>query len=149
MGWQTVSGTTVAVSAALPATNDAAGFGALAWSLVGEITQIDGDLGKEWQTAEHAPIAQAKILQRKAQYREGTTDLMAAWDQSDAGQDIMRTAEADQDDIVSIRITKQNGDLRYFTAQVARFVERMGSGANVNQAFIQLLRQTNIIQSPA
>jgi hypothetical protein len=149
MGWQTVAGTTLAVCVAAPATYDAAGYGALAWTAVGEITNIGGDLGKDFQTAEHAPIAQSQILQRKANYRLGQVDLDLAWDQADAGQDILRAAGDDPDDIISVKITKQNGDFRYFTAQVLKFVERFGAGGDVNKGMCSLLRQRDVVMSPA
>jgi hypothetical protein len=40
-----------------------------------------------------------------------------AWDMNDAGQDLLRAAALD-DSVLSIKIVKQGGDVRYFAAQV-------------------------------
>jgi hypothetical protein len=55
---------------------------------------------------------------------------------SDAGQDICRTAADSQTQVLSIKITKQGGDIRYFTAQVSKFVENFGTVDNVVQGMI-------------
>lgn len=149
MAFQTVAGTTLAVSTAAPSTYDATGYGALSWTSVGEITDIGGDLGRDYQTVEHAPIAQSQIILKKGGYRLGQIDLTMAWDQADAGQDLLRTAGDDNDDILSVRITKQDGGIRYFTAQVLKFVERFGTVNNINVGMCSLLRQRDVVMSPA
>lgn len=149
MTFETVAGSTLAVSAAAPATDDVAGFAALSWTLVGEITDLGGGLGREYNIVEHAPIASAQVTQKKGGYKLPQMELVMAWDQSDAGQDLMRTAALDADDIVSIRITKQSGDIRYFRAQVSKFVENFGTVDNVVQGMVSLLRQTNTVYNPA
>jgi hypothetical protein len=147
--FETVSGTVLSVSAAAPATNDVAGFGALAYSAVGEITDLGGNLGREYNIVEHSPIAQAQVIQKKGSYKLGSQDLTLAWDMNDAGQDILRTAANDPDDVVSIKIVKQSGDIRYFRAQVSKFLENFGTADTVNQGLVTLLRQTDVINSPA
>lgn len=149
MAWETVAGTVLACSASLPATYDAAGYGALSFTAVGEVTNIDGELGRVYNTVEHAPIASSQRIQRKGTYVVGTSEIRLAWDQSDAGQDLLRTAANDANDIMSFKITKQGGDIRWFTAQVQKFVETFGSGDDVNAGMITLLRQTDVVMSPA
>jgi len=89
------------------------------------------------------------VIQVKGNYRLGSQDLVLAWDQSDAGQDILRTAADDGNDVISVRITKQDGGLRYFTAQVSKFLENLGTADAVNQGMVTLLRQRDIVMSPA
>jgi hypothetical protein len=149
LNFETVSGSTLAVSVGVPAAEDAASYGALVWTAVGEITDLGGSLGRDYNIVEHSPIAQARVIQKKGSYRLGSQDLVMAWDQNDAGQDILRTAANDPDDIVSIRITKQSGDLRYYRAQVSKFLENFGTADNVNQGMVTLLRQTDVVMNPA
>jgi hypothetical protein len=123
-------GLTLAVSTAAPATYDAAGYGALTYTTVGELTDLGSGLGRQYNTVTHSPIATSQVIEKKASYKLGSIDMMCAWDMSDAGQDILRTAADSQTQILSIKITKQSGDIRYFTAQVAKFVENFGTVDN-------------------
>lgn len=148
LSFETVAGSTIAVSISAPATYDAAGYGALSFTSVGEITDLGNGLGRAYNTTTHSPISSRQVIEKKASYRLGTLELMMAWDQSDAGQDLCRTAALD-DSILSIKITKQGGDIRYFTAQVSEFVENFGTVDNVVQGKMTLLRQKDIVYSPA
>lgn len=149
MGFQTVAGSTLACSTAAPATYDASGYGALTYTSIGEITDLGGNLGREYNIVSHSPVATSKVIEKKASYRLGSQDIVLAWDQSDAGQDLLRTAADDPDDVLSFKLTKQNGDIRYFTAQVSKFLENFGTADNVNQGMVTLLRQTDVVMSPA
>ena len=51
----TSAGTKLYVSASLPATYNSAGFGALTWTEVGEITDF-GEWGKEYTVVNHNPV---------------------------------------------------------------------------------------------
>lgn len=52
---QSVAGSTLKISAALPATYDAAGFTALSYTAVSEITDM-GSLGKDFSLISHNPV---------------------------------------------------------------------------------------------
>jgi hypothetical protein len=116
---------------------------------VGEITDLGSGLGRQYNTVTHSPIATSQVIEKKASYKLGEIDMMCAWDMSDAGQDILRTAADSQTQILSIKITKQGGDIRYFTAQVAKFVENFGTVDNVVQGMFTLLRQRDVVNNPA
>jgi hypothetical protein len=147
--FETVAGSVLAVSTAAPATYDAAGYGALTYTAVGELTDLGSGLGRQYNTVTHSPIASSQVIEKKASYKLGSIDMMCAWDMSDAGQDILRTAADSQTQILSIKITKQSGDIRYFTAQVAKFVENFGTVDTVNQGAFTLLRQKDVVNNPA
>src|SRR5688572_14777253 len=119
MSFETVAGAILAVSTSAPATYDAAGYGALAYTTVGEITDLGRGLGRQYNTVTHAPISSAQQTQKKGSYTLPTIDIVAAWDGSDAGQAILRTAADSQSQILSVKLTKQGGAIRYFTAQVS------------------------------
>lgn len=149
LSFETVAGSTLSVSTAAPATYDAAGYGALSWTTVGEITDLGSNLGREYNKVAHSPVATGQIVEKKASYRLGEIDMTCAWDQSDAGQDILRTAADHQTQVISVRIVKQSGDIRYFTAQVSKFVENFGTVDNVVNGMLTLLRQRDVVMSPA
>ena len=147
--FETVAGSILAVTTQVPATYDAAGYGASAmvYTAVGEITDL-GPLSRTYATVSHSPIASRQVTQKKGSFTLDPIDYQMAWDQSDAGQDILRAAE-DTDAILTFELTKQGGDKRYFTAQVSKVSENFGGSDNVNQAMITLLPQKVFVRYPA
>jgi hypothetical protein len=148
LSFETVAGSTLSVSVTAPATFDVAGYGALGYTLVGEITDLGQGLGRKYNIVEHAPIASRQRIEKKASYSLGSMEYMMAWDMNDAGQDLCRAAALD-DSVLSIKVTKQGGDIRYFTAQVSEFVENFGTVDNVVQGKMTLLRQKDVVYNPA
>lgn len=127
---QTVAGSVLSVSAALPATYDAAGFAALTYSAVGEVTDI-GTFGKDFTLVTHNPIGDRKTYKFRGSYNNGTLDLKLAKItvlNTDAGQAALTTALNDPlDKSVSLRITVQDGSKQYFTGKVMSFTTSIGS----------------------
>jgi putative heme degradation protein len=140
----TVAGSKIFVSATLPATMDSAGYAALTWSEVGELTDIGSVLGRAYNTATHAPIGKQQQTQKKASYTLSNADFMCGWDEQDAGQ-IIINAGASSYDIYAFKLLKQDGTIRYFTAQVMQYVENNGTVDNIVQGAFTLLRQTDSI----
>lgn len=143
----TVANSTVSISAARPATQTAIDFAALAWVPIGELTDIGSVLGREYNTSTHAPIGSAQQVDKKASYKLGNADFTCGWLEADAGQVMLQTA-ANSNAVYSFKVTKQDGTLRYFTAQVMKFIENMGTVDNVVQGQFTLLRQTDTITAP-
>lgn len=127
---QTVAGSVLSVSAALPATYDAAGFAALTYSAVGEVTDI-GTFGKDFTLVTHNPIGDRKTYKFRGSYNNGTLDLKLAKItvlNTDAGQAALTTALNDPlDKSVSLRIALQDGSKQYFTGKVMSFTTSIGS----------------------
>lgn len=133
---RTSAGSTIAISAALPATFDAAGFAALAFTKIGEVTDM-GEFGREYALVTHNPVDNRGTVKRKGSFNEGTMDLKVGLDTDDAGQVIAKAA-ADSDDDHSIEVTTQNGDKYYFLAQVMSFKVGVGSVDQITGASIKL-----------
>ena len=150
MSYETVAGSTLACSVSVPATYDAAGYGAtsMVYTAIGEITDLPGAAGRSYNTSEHAPLSSRLRQRKKASYTLADLVVQMAWDQSDAGQDLCRTA-AEDDSILTFKLTKQSGAVRYFTAQVSEFIENMGTIDNVVQGQMTLLRQRDTVMDPA
>jgi hypothetical protein len=140
----TVAGSKIFVSAALPATMDSAGYAALIWAEVGELTDIGSVLGRAYNTATHAPIGSQQQTQKKASFTLSNAEFMCGWDEEDAGQIIINTG-ASSYDIYAFKLLKQDGTIRYFTAQVMQYVENNGTVDNIVQGAFTLLRQTDSI----
>ena len=129
--------------------NTIAGFStAITYTTIGEITDLPGAAGRSYATVEHAPIDTRKRNRKKGSYTLDDLTVVMAWDQDDAGQDLCRTAALD-DSVLTFKLTKQGGDIRYFTAQVSAFIENMGTVDNVVQGQMTLLLQTDTVSDPA
>ena len=150
LSYETVAGSTLWVSAQVPATYDTAGYDAsiMNWTLVGEITDLAGVAGRQYNISEHAAISNRLRQEKKASYKFPPRVFQMAWDQSDAGQDICRTSSND-DSVLSFKILKQGGDARYFTGQVQGFVEMAGTVDNVVQGTMTVLQQRDTVMNPA
>lgn len=150
MSYETVAGATLACSVTPPSPNTtAAGYStAIVYTNIGEITDLPGAVGRKYNPVEHAPISSRMRSRKKGSYSLEDIVVVLAWDQNDAGQDLCRTA-ANDDSVLTFKLTKQGGDIRYFTAQVSEFIEKMGTVDNVVQGQITLLRQTDTVSDPA
>lgn len=140
MTHQTASGVTLGISLAAPATHDVAGFDALSFEPVGEITNV-GEFGKEWATVTHNPLASRGTKKGKGSYNNGTLSPSLALDPSDAGQADMKTA-LDSDDAAYFAVTLQDGTIYYVVGLVMSFKPNIGGVDDVVTA------STNIELTP-
>jgi hypothetical protein len=145
MTTETVAGSVLSVSAALPSTFDATGYAALTWVAIGELTDIGAVKGRTYNTSTHAPIGVPMQISKKASYTLPNGEFTCGWDEADAGQILIETAANSASAVYAFKLTKQGGDIRYFTAQVMQFVENLGTVDNVVQGQFTLLRQTDTI----
>jgi hypothetical protein len=130
------AGTTLKISASTPATFDAAGYGALTYTNIGEITNL-GEFGREYSLITHNPIGNRGTVKRKGSFNEGTMALQLGLDKNDAGQILAKSASISDDDY-SFEITTQNGDKYYFQAQVMSFKVGLGEVNSITSASINL-----------
>lgn len=121
----TAAGTQFAISAALPATHDLAGFTALSFTDIAEVVD-GGSAGKTFNKVDHASLGAREVLSLKGSYTQGIRTLQLGRDISDAGQDLVLEA-LDSDNAYSFRITYQNGDIDYVTATVDSYTDDIGT----------------------
>jgi hypothetical protein len=113
----TSAGSMLAIGAAAPATNDAAGFAALTLTVIGNIEKI-GTLGASFAKVEFQPLKGAK-QKYKGSPDYGALQPSAAFDSQDAGQTLMQTAADDESQkLYSFGVTYQDGSKRYFQGRV-------------------------------
>lgn len=141
----TVAGAVLSVSAALPTTFDSAGYTALTWTPIGEMTDIGAVKGRAYNTSTHAPIGNPMQISKKASYTLPNGEFTVGWDEADAGQVLIETAANSNSATYAFKLEKQDGGIRYFSAQVMQFVENLGTVDNVVQGQFTLLRQTDTI----
>lgn len=133
---ETTAGTTISVCAAAPATFDAAGYAALPWTAVGEVTDL-GNFGRVYALVTHQPIATRGTKKIKGSFNEGTIALNYGYDDDDAGQEIME-AGVNDDDPYSIRIVSQSGKIFYMQVLVMSAPTSFGTVDNVVSVAAQL-----------
>lgn len=132
------AGSKVYLSSALPATNDAAGYGALTWVVVGEVTEI-GNIGSTVSMTEHTPLADGVVQKLPGSINNNALDMPVAFDADDAGQDLARTALYGRDPVsVKVELPDANGTKFYSVGYVAGFPVNIGNADAVLGGNIQI-----------
>lgn len=127
-GARTTAGSTFAISTTSVASsfaNDAASFGGLTYSLVGEVSDM-GSFGKKYNLVSFSPIGSRNVVKRKGSANNGTMSIKMASAPLDAGQ-VKMLAASTNDASFAFRIITQSGSTYYFTGQVMAFVLELGS----------------------
>jgi len=119
MAVQTVAGTTIGIVAGPPATFDAAGYAALTYATIGEITD-GGTHGRAYAEVTHNPIATRGTQKFKGSFNEGNKTLQLAIDDEDTGQ-IAAKAALNSDANYSFEVMYPDGSADYFQAKVMAF----------------------------
>jgi len=132
MGIQTSLGATWEVSASAPATNDSAGYGALTYTEVGEITNI-GTIGPTFEDVTHTPLKTGVTQHRKGGADYGQMQVSMALDDTDAGQILVDSGVdgAEKDTLFSHKVTLQDGSIRYFRGQIYSAPETIGDASTM------------------
>lgn len=136
MSSRTTAGARLYLSAAAPATFNQAGYAALTYTELGEITDF-GDFGRKYNIVKNNPVATRGTVKKKGSFDEGSMALKLNLDTDDGGQIMAKTA-LNSDSAYAVKITDQVGDVYYFQALVASFVVGMGSIDNTTSASIDL-----------
>ena len=116
---ETVAGTKIYIASAIPATFDVAGYGALTWILIGEVTDGGGH-GRTYAVVNHQPIATRGTRKYKGSFNEGSKTLAVAIDTDDVGQIACASALLSDADF-SFKVAYQGGDIDYMQAKVVSF----------------------------
>lgn len=112
----THAGTSVSISAALPATLTKTAYAALSYEEIGELTDA-GAVGRTYNAVTHQPLANRGTQNKKGSYNDGAPTLQMAYAPGDAGQELIMEA-LDSDDYYSFVEELQNGSKIYYQALV-------------------------------
>ena len=112
----TAAGTTIAVSAALPATADASGYEALSYTNINLASEA-GEVGPQDNLVTFTPLADPVVQKAQGSRNYGSQALNAAYEtETDAGVAILETAHAARAN-VSVKMTLPDGAVRYYQAK--------------------------------
>ena len=117
-------------------TYDAAGFGAKTYVTIDEVTSIS-DFGATYNKIEHLPLATRTKKKLKGSREPGSITIDFAMDEASVGQLQLETA-SESDASWAIRITNQSGSIKYFTAQVMSFQDKIGNADSIRAGSAQL-----------
>lgn len=137
----TVAGTTFGISAGIPATFNVAGYEALTFTTIGSI-EDGGEHGREYAEVTFNPIDTRGTRKFKGSFNEGSKTLSIAYDSSDAGMVLLKTA-LDSDDDYSFEVTYPNGDIDFFQAKVMTLTKATGTVDSMRMASVTLSITTN------
>jgi hypothetical protein len=140
----TSAGTTIAISAAAPATFDGAGYGALTYTPISEITDL-GTFGKTFTLVTHNPLGNRQTIKRKGSYNNGTLSLKLARVPSDPGQALLIAAR-DSDSVYSFVVTLQQGTKLYFQATPLSYTTNIGTVNQITAAECALEITSDIVE---
>lgn len=131
------SGTILAASATLPATEDQAGYEALTFTNVGEVVNLP-EIGRVYTLITHNPVAERKTYKFKGNYDDGSLALQLGRATDDTGQAIVKTA-VDSDLPIAFSITYPDDPggvgssptIQYFQGLAMSFTTNTGDGNQV------------------
>ncbi|MES2787671.1 MAG: phage tail tube protein [Pseudomonadota bacterium] len=127
-----LTGATLAISATLPTTYDAAGYGATAmvYTLIGEVENY-GNHGGTKTITEFTPVSTGIVTKIAGSKNYGTMTLMMASIPSDAGQ-VLLDAAFESTAHYSVKMTYPSGRIHYMDVLVAKN-ENQDGAANDTQ----------------
>ena len=140
----TSAGTTIGISAVLPATYNQAAFAALTYTEIGEVSDL-GEFGREYNIVKFNPLKDRRTVKRKGSFDDGTVQVQLAKAATDAGQILLKSA-VNSDASHSVKIVLQDGTTFYFTAQVSSSTVNVGNVDQITSSTFKLEIDNDIIE---
>ena len=135
------AGTVISIVSNPPATFDTAGYTALTWVPIGEITDIPA-FGREFEIITHKPIGSRGTVKKKGGFNEGSMDIKMGLNTDDAGQILFKAASLSDNDY-SFKISHPTGDTYYFRALTLSFKVNTGTTSSLLTADAKIELQTS------
>lgn len=148
MGSTTAAGSTLAISAGSPATQDAAGYTPLTYTEIGGIEKI-GTIGATFNKVEFQPLKGPK-QKHKGSPDYGSLQPSLAHDEADAGQTLLRTAADDETSkLYACMVVYPTGAKRYFQGRVFGYPETTDGADTILMAAPTIEINTKIVKVAA
>jgi hypothetical protein len=141
----TSAGTTIGISAGVPATRDKAGYAALSYTTIGGIESIPA-FGAQVGVNTFQPLNGVQD-KHKGPVNYGSLALPYSIDKADAGQTLLKTAAAPTNNaLYAFIVTFPNGDKFYFGGRVFGAPVTVGSATNVLMATATVEITTTVVE---
>jgi len=141
---QSTAGSTLSIGEA-PATLDAAGFGAVSYTAVGEINDMGEFSLATYNEIKATSVGNRRTRKLKGSYENGSMALKMNLDSGDAGQTAMKTALSSDADH-SIKVVLQDGSIYYFAAKVMSFKVTLGGVDSITMASTDLSLNSDVVE---
>lgn len=128
----TAAGAAIYIGTAPPTTFTKAGYEAVTWTEIGEVTDIP-QFGKVYTSVTYNPLSNRGVVKRKGSYDNGSHDIAYALVRGEDGQDDLRTA-LDSDAAFPFKIVTQDDTHIYYMAQVMSAPVTIGTIDNIVMA---------------
>lgn len=125
----TAAGTTIGISATLPAGETGTAYGAVSVTNIAEVVDI-GAIGSEFTVITHNPISNRETFKFKGSKNGGAITLKLGKAITDAGQALLLTA-LDSDNDYTFNITTPDARNIIFRGKVVSFVTNIGGVNNI------------------
>jgi hypothetical protein len=135
---EALSGATIAISATLPDTYDAAGYQStdIVYTAIGEAENY-GNHGMTATIIEFTPVDTAVVAKVKGSKNYGTMSMMFGHLPGNAGQVILAAA-AESNAHYSVKIAYQDGEVHYLDVLVAKYENQDGDVNTVQRMAVDL-----------
>ena len=135
---QTLSGATLAISAALPTTYDAAGYGAttMVYTLIGNVENF-GSHGVSASVATFTDIGTATITKAKGPKDYGTMSITLGSVPSDTGQALLDVA-SESNAHYSVKLSYPSGAVHYMDVIVPKAEYADGAAGDIQKRNVDL-----------
>lgn len=143
-------GTTIAASANQPATEDIAGYVALTFVDIAEVTSF-GESGGTATVTTFTPVNSGIVNKRKGSKDYGTMSLGLASDIADAGQVMLKAGfdGATEQTIHSFEVTDNAGNITYFMGLISSFTTIRGDANAIISHNCNIERTSIAVDDPA
>lgn len=124
-------GSTMFLSAVLPPTLDASGYGGVTpvWKEIGELDNIP-EYGPETQTVSRTPLKTGVTDKQKGSTDYGSFTLEGAYAPGDVGQAALIVAAAPTATAVAIKVQMSDGTIEYYTALIMSYKRTPGASGD-------------------
>lgn len=139
------AGAKIFLSAGVPATLDAAGYGALSYTEIGEIINMGEISGDSFNTASYTALGNRREQVRKGSISAGSQDIEIARSVSDAGQALLKTAAA-SDSQYSFKVSLIDGTVFYYRALVMSATTPIGTVDDIVQINSTISIQSAVVE---
>ena len=148
---RSLTGSHISVSAALPATYDAAGYGALTFTKDDCSLSAVPAISRSFSGVTVDTVCTANNVTKKGKATYDPVSFSMVSDPANTVQSMLSTAEASVTDVISVKIefplgSNTTAETMYFTTQVAKFSETDGgSGDTIDMRSCEMWIQSQEI----
>lgn len=135
---EALSGATLAISATLPSTYNAAGYNEtnIIYTLVGQVENY-GSHGLQATITEFTPVDTAVVAKVKGSKNYGNMTLACAHLPGDAGQVLLKAA-SESNNHYSVRVKYADGEAQFLDVLISKFENQDGSVNDVQKIMFDM-----------